>query len=609
MFLTTSINEQSVQTNKGYSLYYPAIILIASVAPTILFNLYPYIRTGAAVGLAISLFFALYFSFQVRKPTVLQLHIRYNFLDIAVSGFFIYILARYITSPPYFIQLDKLFIYTTGFCSYFFIRKSLANDTAQSGSTTLYVILFFGLTQSTYALLQKFGLLPNIFDFPMGGTYGNPGDLANVLLISYSISLGFVVYETDRFKLVLLSISTGILLVSIILSVARTAWIAVAIITVYLFIHRFNKHLMRIASQIPKVIKYLGIVGMIGGIIFISIRLYTMKKGSADGRIFIWEHCIELIKERPFFGHGYDSFTSVYSLHQTAYFMNHPHDSKNGLLVDDIFYAYNEFLHWGVEYGVPGVLFLVAIIALALKSIKKAPDDSTPDRHLVKSALIGIVVTMFFSYPFQNATILITFFILLAIASAQKHNKPFTIQIPTIFSQIAIYTGTLVCALAVLALSYYLAAALAWKRTYENLSDKPALIEKYDYLLKVLKYDNTFLYHYGAILFKKEKYMQCAQYFEKYRMNTVRTDVYIMLGDSYKELCQYEKAIGFYQNAINTKPSLFVPKHKLFLLYKDINQKHKAREMAQIIMETKVKVISQVVKQIKNDAQHYLLYE
>lgn len=48
--------------------------------------------------------------------------------------------------------------------------------------------------------------------------------------------------------------------------------------------------------------------------------LYKMKKGSADGRMLIWQVTSELIKGKPLLGHGAGSFDAKYMDAQAEWF-------------------------------------------------------------------------------------------------------------------------------------------------------------------------------------------------------------------------------------------------------------------------------------------------
>ena len=85
-----------------------------------------------------------------------------------------------------------------------------------------------------------------------------------------------------------------------------------------------------------------------------------MKQGSSQGRVFIIERCVDIIKEHPL-GLGIRGFSTHYMKYQEIYFREHP-DSPAVMLADDIKVPLNEYLCIAVNYGLPGILLLMSLI-------------------------------------------------------------------------------------------------------------------------------------------------------------------------------------------------------------------------------------------------------
>ena len=62
---------------------------------------------------------------------------------------------------------------------------------------------------------------------------------------------------------------------------------------------------------------------MILAIVTASVVMYRIKASSADGRLFVWSICLDMIKERPLFGYGIGGIEKHYmdalSLEYTIY--------------------------------------------------------------------------------------------------------------------------------------------------------------------------------------------------------------------------------------------------------------------------------------------------
>ena len=68
-----------------------------------------------------------------------------------------------------------------------------------------------------------------------------------------------------------------------------------------------------------------------------AIFLYQIKKDSADGRTFIWKSSLEIIKDKPIFGSGFDSYINSFNNYKLHYFQKNVNDQKNAFLTNERF--------------------------------------------------------------------------------------------------------------------------------------------------------------------------------------------------------------------------------------------------------------------------------
>ncbi|WP_321287534.1 O-antigen ligase family protein [uncultured Sunxiuqinia sp.] len=99
-------------------------------------------------------------------------------------------------------------------------------------------------------------------------------------------------------------------------------------------------------------------IALLGG----SYLLYQQKKDSANGRLLIWQVSWEMIKDKPLLGHGYRAFQAKYMDHQAIYFKNYP-NSRLSILADNVKHPFNEFLKVTVEFGLGGLLLVLAFFS------------------------------------------------------------------------------------------------------------------------------------------------------------------------------------------------------------------------------------------------------
>lgn len=125
-----------------------------------------------------------------------------------------------------------------------------------------------------------------------------------------------------------------------------------------------------------KPIFYVFISGILLFMAVSGLKMYNMKKDSADGRRLIWKLSAEMIAEKPS-GHGYGLFEKNYNLHQAGYFANRKYSGTEKHNADFVYVPYNDYLEHGVEGGVAGMLFLAAFYALMTRKAVSAGDKDS----------------------------------------------------------------------------------------------------------------------------------------------------------------------------------------------------------------------------------------
>lgn len=113
---------------------------------------------------------------------------------------------------------------------------------------------------------------------------------------------------------------------------------------------------------------------------------------SMGARVIIWTSAAELIGERPLLGYGSGGFAPAYKTHVEARYTGW----KAHLVTD----AHNQYLTAWAELGLPGLLALLAFIALAVRQGLQAGRD--PARIAGLGLLAAWCATSLFSSHFQT---------------------------------------------------------------------------------------------------------------------------------------------------------------------------------------------------------------
>jgi len=123
----------------------------------------------------------------------------------------------------------------------------------------------------------------------------------------------------------------------------------------------------------------------------------TSKQGSSNGRSFILQNTVQIIKDHPLKGIGFDRFKGEYMRYQASYFKKNP-GSPNADYADNVYYAFNEPLQFIAENGVIGGI----VILILIWSVFKIRGTG----EIFQISLIGILSISIFSLFSYSSEIL-----------------------------------------------------------------------------------------------------------------------------------------------------------------------------------------------------------
>lgn len=552
-------------------------------------------------------------------------------------------------------------------------------------STQKYIWILIGLSigglvQAIYGNLQLWGYFPSHHGiFKMTGSFFNPGPYSGYLAAVFPISLGLYLFNVsfdwqNSFILKLNQYFSKILsffrrvtakshffynnsgekssvveqesrtnppdyitmksffLISIIslclvlpASCSRAAWLAIVVSSIYLLSIKYKLVQLAKTHFKTRVRRVSLLVSLVVLLVIVGAGLYHFKKGSADGRLLIWKTSMEMINDKPIFGHGYDGFKKHYMDYQAEYFENYP-ESQEAFVAGDTNYAFNELIQLTVEYGLVGILILFALVFFLFFGRTKATRSDEPEekpvveqadseRYLVyisRAVILSILVFGLFSYPLQILPIKICLVVALAIVvriAGRNLNINLPIPIPLNRSfQFAIRSIVSIGLLGLLTTSIIQVKLVEttysdWKNAFDlyNMGIYDDCLTDYEKAYPFLKTDGDFLTNYGKALSMAEKHEKAITVLTRASQYYPNIVVYTALGDSYRKLKQPEHAEQAYLHAWNMNPSRFYPKYLLAKLYDETGQKEKAVEVAKEILTKDVKVESTAIREIQDE--------
>lgn len=487
-------------------------------------------------------------------------------------------------------------------------------------------ILVSGIVQGIYGILQLLDFFPSMnAKFNITGSFFNPGPYAGFLSSVWILALGMYLYREKIILNVLLSwkgkthgkgkvvktLLEYVPLVAMVVTVivlpstqSRAAWLSFIFGSLLLVF--FNYEIPNRIKAIRKSKKQflLTLIGFCFLILFLV--MYRYKKNSADGRLLIWKVSVEVLKEQPIFGTGFDRLRAYYMKAQAKY-LNNNGTRTESLLADNNTYAFNALLQYTVENGLVGlvILFVLTTYSVKLRTVK----ENYYLKMLCLSVLFGVFVFGLFSYPSQILPIkvvCITLLAFLAVLDSKKwkyKNNGTTHKIRPVFSIILFVVSGI----------FLWKIALYVHGMRQNFKGWKTAMNQYDYM----KYDDSvrmfenvtfglrnegeFLWNYGKALTLNQQWPKAIDVLNQARNHLDNSLLEITLGDAYLAIKNYDDAEESYQRAADMVPNRFYPHYQLAKLYEKSNNRSKARKKAKEILRKEVKIPSKAIKQMKEE--------
>lgn len=546
----------------------------------------------------------------------------------------LFILLSYITINRYFIQSHYGFsIRYVELLGLSFLYIVLRRVELKNYTWLLLSIVVSGIIQSIYGVLQLLGYYAsNHLGFKMTGSFFNPGPYAGFLVSVWAVNLGMYLFKENITAQVQSQIKDkdsfyykcvkytfeyipvlGLISIAIVLPAlqSRASWIAAIVGSVVLVELRCRF----LSNLLKKVITKLQIITLIVlsiGIISAGLfSIYHYKKPSSDGRAFIWKVITEMIIDNPVFGVGFDRFKAHYMNYQANYFAEKGETSE-GLVADNVYYAFNEGLQFVSENGFIGLVLLLFVIHVLF--LTKFKEEHQVMSFIAKTGLLTIGIFACFSYPMQILPIKIILVILIALLS---NASTYTFQVETghfsrkrwMYKIITLLLGG-VCIYQTISFTNKVSQGfIVWNNAlirHQYGGYKESIVD-FEKAYPIFNNEGDFLMNYGKTLSLAGESDKAITVLEQARHYQNTTIIATTLGDSYKAIKDYDKAELAYQQAINMIPGKFYVNYLLAKLYDDSGQKNKAVAMANKLIKKQVKIPSTAIEEIQREMKHFLI--
>lgn len=416
-----------------------------------------------------------------------------------------------------------------------------------------FIILIFcaiAIHESGLGILQVLGVKASgNVNYIITGSFSNPGPYGGLIAVVLSIMIAYLWFykKTDKWYCIWwLSLFSAVLCMIVLpASLSRAAWLSCGVAVIVL---GFKE--MKVGLWIRRYKFYFCIV--VFALMAMSVFTFFMKKDSAIGRFHIWHMELRAIADEPWTGHGPGSVLGAYADAQAEYFAEKERSTLIVRVAGCPEYAFNEYLKIGVEYGLPAMILLSAlVIALILMLLKS--------RNPLAYGAIALAVFSFFSYPF----------------SLIEREKPET--------------------------EIWLAS-----RIFCSIGMYEEFIEEMAPYYEALSDNYRFIYDYGYALHKEKIYEESTRVLQRGAAISSDPMFYNILGKNYEAMGRYDDAEKAYLHAHYMVPCRLYP--LTLLMEMKIRQKdtYQALKYARKIVSMPVNERHLTMMRLQNEAKECL---
>lgn len=303
-----------------------------------------------------------------------------------------------------------------------------------------------------------------------------------------------------------------------------------------------------------------------------AVVLFNFKKESADGRLHIWKIETMAIAGEPLLGHGPGMSLGAYGDTQEDYFRNTRTTQAEIRAAGVPQFAFNEYLRFGMECGVPGLLLslVIVIFAAIILHRKESP---------LEYAMVALGVFALASYPLSLWQFRLVLAVLLGFAAASKSR--YMVVPATLFGIVSavlllLSAGTL---RSVRDASQYAKSAKLSIAFGSDKFNSDSLALRLPYLMN----DVGFLYDYASLLRREGRFEESAD--AALRASGISSDPVFntLAGQNYASLQRYREAEEQYAIAYFKVPCRLNPLFRMMKLRLSLGDDKGALEFAKRI--------------------------
>lgn len=398
-------------------------------------------------------------------------------------------------------------------------RVLLASDRRLS-DLLLMLLCLCGICEAVLGIRQIFGLAASNHGlFRITGTFFNPGPYAGFLAAVLACAAAGL---PDRHALAVRVVRSGMwrrpgaalrgiapcalcllaaasALVVLPATMSRAAWLATGAVAAALVLgripvaHAFRRRPLRTLLLAGALLLLTAGAGF---------GAYRIKRPSADGRLLMWKIDARILLRHPLAGVGQGRFAGAYGEEQARYFASGAGSEGEMQVAGAPEAGFNDWLQFGAETGVGGLLLLSAAAGIALAGALRR-------RSPWGCGLLAMTVFASFSYP-GSVLPLRLLFVALAAAAVTRPAAGRSVGRQT-FATLLLPAALLACWPGFLVRQTARAeASERWRevRIWQQAGRYDYLVEDGEKEYGLLSWDFRFLYDYGYALHKEGRFAE-----------------------------------------------------------------------------------------------------
>lgn len=354
------------------------------------------------------------------------------------------------------------------------------------------------LLESVWTLVQTLrdGLETYRYPFIVSGSFYSPAPFGALLAIGLVVAAASVI-RLRKEKTLLSRIQYGLSLATLlpaaivlVSSRSRSAWVGLLVALACLLLRetRFKEWIHRRRTVAVAAVVLVLVAGAL---------MFRMKQDSAIGRFHLWHMECRAIAAHPWTGVGFSHVLKAYGDAQAAYFQEAERPEVFVRVADSPVYVFNEYLKFGMAWGIGGLLLSVAVAVWVVWRLFRK-------RSILAYGALVYALFAFASFPLSVVQLKLLGTLLLAVALVPERRTGW----------LTVLWGAAFCACLAMAVRAYPEerarrdAERIWRSSLLMELDADSASARLAPLYEYLKDNPRYLYQYGCLLHETGAYQE-----------------------------------------------------------------------------------------------------